>query len=161
MSGRSGKCLGAPSFATGFAPHRSRCIPSSAEREDETLRRLALGGFTAAVVAGGGDGVGVASQLLHGEDVGPGLEQGGDKGPAQVVRGEGGRSSLLLAPTQDERHRLAAYAADRDLAVLADRAEQWPGLFTSRLQPALDQADAFGGEVYSALLPPLAVADQD
>ena len=102
MSGRSGKCLGAPSFATGFAPHRSRCIPSSAEREDETLRRLALGGFTAAVVAGGGDGVGVASQLLHGEDVGPGLEQGGDKGPAQVVRGEGSRSGLLLPAAEDE-----------------------------------------------------------
>ncbi len=73
--------------------------------------------------------------------------------------GEGGRPGLLLAPAQDEGHRLATHTADRDLAVLGDRAEQRPSLFASRLQPAFNQPGAFGGEIQCAAA--ACVADQD
>jgi hypothetical protein len=50
------------------------------------------------------------------------------KSPAQIVRREGGAAGLLLPPAQDERCRLALHSPDRDLSVLADRAEERPGL---------------------------------
>ncbi len=111
-----------------------------AERKAEALCCLALGGLTSPVVAGGGGRFGVAGQFLHREDIDTGLEQGGDKGAAQIVRREGCRPGLLLAPPQDVGHRLAAHAADRDLSVLTDRAEERPGIVAPHLQPMKAEA---------------------
>jgi hypothetical protein len=62
------------------------------------LRRLALGALTAAIVTGGGDRVGVACQLLYGEGVDTGFEEGRDDGAAV-----GGVLAVDLTPEEGLR----------------------------------------------------------
>ena len=57
-------------------------------RNEEPLGGLALDGFTTAIIALGGGHVGMTRQALHGRDVGAGIQQVADGGPAQVVRAE-------------------------------------------------------------------------
>ena len=63
----------------------------------EALGGLVFGGFAAAVVGGGGVGVGVASEALDGADVGAGVEQVADVGAAEIVRAKGRDLGLLTA----------------------------------------------------------------
>ena len=59
-------------------------------RDVEQGGGLALGPLAAPVVAGGGLEVGVPGQLLHGGQVGPGVQQVGDEGAPEVVRARRG-----------------------------------------------------------------------
>ncbi len=63
----------------------------------EALGGLLFGGFAAAVVGGGGVGIGVAGEALDSADVGAGVEQVADVGAAEVVGAEGGNLGLLTA----------------------------------------------------------------
>ena len=57
-------------------------------RNEEALGSLALDGFSSTVLALGGRHVGMTGQALHGRDIGAGVQQVADGGPAQVVRAE-------------------------------------------------------------------------
>ena len=57
-------------------------------RDEEALGGLTLDGFTAPVITLGRGHVGMARQALHRRDIGAGIQQVTDGGPAQVVWAE-------------------------------------------------------------------------
>ncbi len=54
-------------------------------RDEEAFSGLTLDGFTAPIIALGGGHIGMTRQALHGGDIGAGIQQVADVGPAQVV----------------------------------------------------------------------------
>lgn len=82
--------------------------------EGSGLSRPALGGFAAAVVAGGRRRFGVAGQFLH-EDIYSSLDQGGDNGSAQ----SGPALASRLQPALDYAASLRVQVADALLLALA------------------------------------------
>ena len=72
----------------------------------EQLGGFTLGGFAAAVVAGGSLHVGMPGEVLGGGDIGAAIEQIRNKRAPQVVRREGGHAGSGRAFGQNDEHGL-------------------------------------------------------
>jgi hypothetical protein len=91
--------------------------------------------FAAAVIASGGVGVGVPHELLHGGNVGAGVEQIASEGTTEVVRTEGFDAGGLRSFLQDEVDGSRADADTENLAAFTDGGKERDWSVTAQSQP--------------------------
>lgn len=92
-----------------------------------------LRGFPSSIIPCGGRDIGMASELLDGTEVRPGIEQVRDEGPSQVVGGERGHASLPGPFQQHRADHLGREPVGNQPASLVDRDEKGPGIAPTHL----------------------------
>ena len=99
----------------------------------------------------------MAGELLHREDVLPGIQERRYEAAAKVMGREWLCPGLLLSPPEDVRDGFAAKAGNTDFASLAHGAEHRAGIVAAVIKPGPHISAPLCGQVDGALLPALAM----